>query len=83
MKWGGEGEETAVEGEQREGARCKSVTALILILIPSLSLSLSHTHTHNGLAREVAFYSIDDFSHYSYNQRYKVEAVSNYIPEMM
>ena len=48
-----------------------------------LSLSLSHTHTHNGLAREVAFYSIDDFSHYSYNQRYKVEAVSNCIPEML
>ena len=38
----------------------------------SYSFSLSLSHTHNGLAREVAFYSIDD-----------LEAVSNYIPEML
>lgn len=60
VKWGGDGEETAVEREQREGARCKSVTAFILIHIHSLSLSLSLSYTHNGLAREVAFYSIVD-----------------------
>ena len=85
VKWGGEGEETAAEREQREGARCKRVTAFILTHIHSLSLSLSlsHTHTHNGLAREVAFYSIADLSHYSYNQRYKVEAENNYIPERL
>ena len=59
MKWGGDGEETAVEREQREGARCKSVTASFsFIFILFLSLSLSHTH--NGLAREAAFYSIAD-----------------------
>ena len=71
------------ENKGREPGASVLLLSFSLIFILFLSLSLSHTHTHNGLAREVAFYSIADLSHYSYNQRYKVEAENNYIPERL